>query len=363
MKSVVEKSPRGRFVRSNEVIGSGSQKVVYKGQDREQGCEVAWNAINLQTLSEKELSSLQKEITLIKQLKHPNIIQCRGAWVSGRHHLVFITELLSGGDLKSYLHRIHAPRRCVVKNWCRDILSGLHYLHTQSPPIIHRDIKTENVFIDSSTGKARIGDLGLSTVLMASHSSSFAGTPCFMAPEMYDENYGKEVDIYAFGMCLLEMCTMETPYSECGTTASVYRKIIEGVPPSCLDQVGDLEIHKFLLKTLSPKETRPTAYQLLQEPFLNTSHHLDKEPICLDKQHKNKQVNPTTSGSIEISMNVQDLLGNPQLIKFNFYFDSDTPNSVATEMVKELGLNVALESILASEISKIVRSRFVSTKG
>eukprot|EP00361_Fabrea_salina_P006432 CAMPEP_0202439872 /NCGR_PEP_ID=MMETSP1345-20130828/36390_1 /ASSEMBLY_ACC=CAM_ASM_000843 /TAXON_ID=342563 /ORGANISM="Fabrea Fabrea salina" /LENGTH=62 /DNA_ID=CAMNT_0049054427 /DNA_START=1700 /DNA_END=1888 /DNA_ORIENTATION=- len=62
-------------------------------------------------------------------------------------------------------------------------------------------------------------------------------------------------------------------------------------------------------------------------------------------------------------MNVQDLLGNPQLIKFNFYFDSDTPNSVATEMIKELGLNVALESILASEISKIVRSRFASTKG
>ena len=94
-------------------------------------------------------------------------------------------------------------------------MEGLNYLHEQECPIIHRDLKCDNIFINSNSGEIRIGDLGLSTPMNNSYTSSVLGTPEFMAPELYEEHYDTKVDIYAFGMCVLEMITMERPYIEC----------------------------------------------------------------------------------------------------------------------------------------------------
>ena len=88
-------------------------------------------------------------------------------------------------------------------------------MHKFEPPIIHRDLKCDNIFINSHSGEIKIGDLGLSTTIRESHTKSVLGTPEFMAPEMYEQKYGIEVDIYAFGMALLEMLTREAPYREC----------------------------------------------------------------------------------------------------------------------------------------------------
>ena len=74
---------------------------------------------------------------------------------------------------------------------CRQILKGLHFLHTRTPPVIHRDLKCDNIFITGPTGSVKIGDLGLATLKNKSFAKSVIGTPEFMAPEMYDEHYGK----------------------------------------------------------------------------------------------------------------------------------------------------------------------------
>ncbi|NXU08381.1 WNK3 kinase, partial [Pardalotus punctatus] len=96
-------------------------------------------------------------------------------------------------------------------------LKGLQFLHTRTPPIIHRDLKCDNIFITGPTGSVKIGDLGLATLMRTSFAKSRppdpAGTPEFMAPEMYEERYDESVDVYAFGMCMLEMGTSEYPYS------------------------------------------------------------------------------------------------------------------------------------------------------
>lgn len=137
----------------------------------------------------------------------------------------------------------------VLRSWCRQILKGLHFLHTRTPPIIHRDLKCDNIFITGPTGSVKIGDLGLATLMRTSFaksvigkrrgapkvtvvgvgspspSPSSVGTPEFMAPEMYEERYDESVDVYAFGMCMLEMGTSEYPYSECQNAAQIYRKV------------------------------------------------------------------------------------------------------------------------------------------
>lgn len=72
----------------------------------------------------------------------------------------------------------------------------------------------------------KIGDLGLATLKNRSFAKSVIGTPEFMAPEMYEEHYDEGVDVYAFGMCMLEMATSEYPYSECMGPAQIYKKVI-----------------------------------------------------------------------------------------------------------------------------------------
>lgn len=108
-------------------------------------------------------------------------------------------------------------RFSVLKSWCNEILNGLVYLHTQKPhPIVHRDLKCNNIFINSHNGHVVIGDLGYAT--FHSNKENFkdiVGTPSYMAPEIYDECYSVSVDIYSFGMCVLEMSTHSYPYSEC----------------------------------------------------------------------------------------------------------------------------------------------------
>ena len=72
----------------------------------------------------------------------------------------------------------------------------------------------------------KIGDLGLATLKNRSFAKSVIGTPEFMAPEMYEEHYDEGVDVYAFGMCMLEMATSEYPYNECKGPAQIYKKVI-----------------------------------------------------------------------------------------------------------------------------------------
>lgn len=129
-----------------------------------------------------------------------------------------------------YLCRYRQKHRRIrlraVKNWCRQILSALAYLHGHNPPIIHRDLKCDNIFINGNTGQVKIGDLGLAAILRKSHAVHCVGTPEFMAPEVYEEEYNELVDIYSFGMCVLEMVTFEYPYSECSHPVQIYKKVI-----------------------------------------------------------------------------------------------------------------------------------------
>ncbi|CAE7650484.1 Wnk3 [Symbiodinium sp. CCMP2456] len=218
---VKEKSPLGRFVRFNRKLGSGSYKTVWLGFDNDTGMEVAWNIISFQNLDKKAKKRISDEIQMLKNLKHPKIIAFINAWTNKEQEKVcFITERVTGGSLLQYIKRINAPLKLkVIRNWCRQILEGLNYLHTRPDPIIHRDLKCDNIFINGNRGDIVIGDLGLSTTLRESCAvaRSIVGTVDFIAPEIYDENYGTSVDIYAFGMVLLEMIGREQPWSECDT--------------------------------------------------------------------------------------------------------------------------------------------------
>lgn len=101
-----------------------------------------------------------------------------------------------------------------------------------------------------------------------------------MAPEFYDENYGIRVDIYAFGMCVLEMITEETPYKECENPAQVYKKVIEGIKPKALDKIQDIEAKEFIENCIQHSSYRPSASELLNCDFLKiTDEEIENHPV------------------------------------------------------------------------------------
>lgn len=223
----MEISPSGRFKRFDEELGRGAYKNVYRGIDLDTGREIAWSIISLGRLPKSERPRIKAEIQLIKELHHQNIITFIGAWIcKEKDQINFITEMITGGSLRQYLKKMGKPKLKVIKKWCHEVLQGIHYLHSRETPVIHRDIKCDNIFINSNSGEIKIGDLGLAATLQNSYTSSVLGTPEFMAPELYEEYYGKEVDIYAFGMAVLEMITREAPYRECSNPAQIYRKVV-----------------------------------------------------------------------------------------------------------------------------------------
>ncbi|KAJ1619097.1 kinase-like domain-containing protein, partial [Pavlovales sp. CCMP2436] len=266
-------SPRARPPASTQqldvLLGEGSFKTVYRGFDSEKGREVAWNVVKFtkvpNAIAEQQIET---EIELLQNLHHPNIINFFGHFRSLDNRLVFITEMMTSGTLKEFVGKHKRIKRKIVKDWCRQILSGLAFLHEGS--IIHRDLKCDNIFINGHAGEVKIGDLGLSTSTgILSHAASVIGTPEFMAPEMYNESYNRLVDIYAFGMCVMEMVTNEYPYAECRNAAQIFKKVTQGIRPSALERIVDQETRDFINLCVEPEPAdRKEASELLQHPFL-----------------------------------------------------------------------------------------------
>ncbi|KAJ3100035.1 Serine/threonine-protein kinase wnk4 [Physocladia obscura] len=166
-----------------KLLGKGAYKEVYKGFDEDEGVEVAWNQLRVDHLDKREAQRILSEIQILKSLRSENIITIYHAWGAkgkdGRERVFFITELMTAGTLKSYLKKsskaavtstpapfagpaassapgsmnslhsvlsnpsiagasISGGVRPVIKKWCRQILQGLYYLHSRTPPIIHR---------------------------------------------------------------------------------------------------------------------------------------------------------------------------------------------------------------------------------
>ncbi|KAK6918752.1 Protein kinase domain [Dillenia turbinata] len=272
-ENFAELDPTGRYGRYNDLLGSGAVKKVYRAFDLQEGIEVAWNQVKLRNFSEdySVINRLHSEVKLLRTLKNANIIALYSVWRDeDSNHLNFITEVCTSGNLRDYLKKHRRVAVKAVKKWAKQVLEGLEYLHTHEPCVIHRDLNCSNIFVNGNTGQVKIGDLGLAAIVGKSHAAhSILGTPEYMAPELYEENYTEMVDIYSLGMCILEMVTREIPYSECDSVVKIYKKVINGVMPQSMSKVTDPEVKEFIGKCIALPRARPSASDLLKDPFFN----------------------------------------------------------------------------------------------
>ncbi|XP_039063332.1 probable serine/threonine-protein kinase WNK3 [Hibiscus syriacus] len=388
----VEIDPTGRYGRYKKVLGRGAFKKVYpfrfpiKAFDELEGIEVAWNQVKVTDLlrHSEDLERLYSEVHLLKTLKHKNIIKFYNSWVDTKNeHVNFITEIFTSGTLRQYRKKHKHVDLRALKKWSRQILEGHVYLHSHDPPVIHRDLKCDNIFVNGNQGEVKIGDLGLATILRQANSAhSVIGTPEFMAPELYKEEYNELVDIYAFGMCLLELVTFEYPYIECANAAQIFKKVTSGIKPASLAKVTDPGVKLFIEKCIVKASDRLSAKELLKDPFLqpdeendsvghslrarvqssdNTSDQTNiggdtkvlRSETSMDVKVQGQRQNDNT---IFLKLRISDSTGNIRTIQFPFDIEADTAVAVAGEMVEELDLTDQDVSTISEMIESEIRS-------
>ncbi|XP_039148930.1 serine/threonine-protein kinase WNK1 isoform X1 [Drosophila simulans] len=336
----VAMSPCGRFFKYDKEVGRGSFKTVYRGLDTLTGVPVAWCELLDKQVKKSERTRFREEADMLKKLQHPNIVRFYTYWefpIGRKKNIVLVTELMLSGTLKSYLKRFKKIHPKVLKSWCRQILKGLNFLHTRQFPIIHRDLKCDNIFITGTTGSVKIGDLGLATLKNRSHAKSVIGTPEFMAPEMYEEHYDESVDVYAFGMCMLEMAISEYPYSECKGPAQIYKKVISGIKPAALAKVEDPNVRDIIERCIElKKEDRPSCNELLESEFFDEDIGIRVEPTASEQFLSDPSIS-----IIEFRLRFMDPKKRSsrhkenEAIQFEYNIKHDEYEQIAQEMMKE----------------------------
>ncbi|KAI9291339.1 Pkinase-domain-containing protein [Neoconidiobolus thromboides FSU 785] len=261
------------------MIGAGSFGSVYLGLNPSTKLVMAVKQVELPTTTSKtenrqkvdQVSSLKKEIGLMRELCHPNIVQYLGS-ISTETHLNIFLEYVPGGSVAARLAEKGKFTELRTRYYVKQILNGLEYLHSNN--IIHRDIKGGNILVDDQDN-VKIADFGVSKKVQDSVMSvitpqrtSLQGSVYWMAPEVVKQtHYTRKADIWSLGCLVIEMLSGNHPFPNSTQVEAIF-KIGSYSAPDLPQGISEVAA-EFLAASLQPKhENRPSSSALISHPFV-----------------------------------------------------------------------------------------------
>ncbi|KAJ8389803.1 hypothetical protein AAFF_G00115090 [Aldrovandia affinis] len=279
--SVMDISPPSRSPRAptnwrlGKLLGQGAFGRVYLCYDADTGRELALKQVQFDPDSpetSKEVSALECEIQLLKNLFHERIVQYYGCLRDTHERTLSIfMEYMPGGSIKDQLKSYGALTENVTRKYTRQILEGVSYLHSNM--IVHRDIKGANILRDSA-GNVKLGDFGasrrLQTICLSGTGiKSVTGTPYWMSPEVISgEGYGRKADIWSVGCTVVEMLTQRPPWAEFEAMAAIFKIATQPTNPVLPAHVSE-HCRDFLRRIFVETKQRPAAEDLLRHIFVH----------------------------------------------------------------------------------------------
>ena len=257
-----------------EIIGQGMYGKVYKALNKFENKFYAIKTMNFKNITPKERLNIETEINLLQELKHPNIVLYKESFIDENQNFNIVTTFCEGGDLYQKIFKSQKTyfQEKEIINALIQLLLGLSYIHDKK--IVHRDIKTKNIFIQNEH-TLRIGDFGIAKIFNSNKNSKntnlnkIVGTPLYMAPECFKQNkkYSYKSDIWSLGCCIYEMCNLKHAF-EGQFFPAVSIKISEGkrLP---LNKIYSKELRNAIdnMLNLNPRN-RPTIASLIEKTFL-----------------------------------------------------------------------------------------------
>ncbi|XP_046728889.1 serine/threonine-protein kinase Nek1 isoform X2 [Silurus meridionalis] len=249
-------------------IGEGSFGKAILVKSREDGHQYVIKEIGISRMSNKERQESRKEVAVLANMSHPNIVQYKESFEENGC-LYIVMDYCEGGDL---FKKINNQKGLLfseeqILDWFVQICLALKHVHDRK--ILHRDIKSQNIFL-TKDGTVQLGDFGIARVLNSTVelARTCIGTPYYLSPEICENKpYNNKSDIWALGCVLYEMCTLKHAF-EAGNMKNLVLNIIRGsYPPVSVHYSQDLRALLGLLFKRSPRE-RPSVSAILDKPFL-----------------------------------------------------------------------------------------------
>lgn len=250
-------------------LGEGSFGKCYLVEAASDNSKRVIKQVDLNPLSKQEQTESYKEAKILEQLEHPNIIRFREVYKTKKNKLCIVMDFADGGDLGSKIKDQKGTQfsETVILDMFVQICLALKHVHDRK--IIHRDLKSQNVFL-MRNGNVKLGDFGIAKVLAhtMANAQTMVGTPYYLSPEIVQNRpYGFQSDIWSLGVLLYEMCSLRPPFDATSIHALAL-KIIEGrYPPLGSRYSSEL---KQLVATMLMREptSRPSIHQILKVPII-----------------------------------------------------------------------------------------------
>ena len=204
--------PREDVHVSNKILGTGGWGYVAEGTFR--GQKVAVKCLHRGILSQFTTNHVRREISIMAQVRHPNLILLIGAVLNADTGPLIITELLDRSLRSAYEDHL-LEEHCKLPI-LRDIAAALTYLHSHRRPIIHRDVSSANVLLEAvrnNSWKAKLSDFGSANLIRLSTTPAEGAAP-YAAPEVRTEARNQQtpkVDVFSFGVLLCEISFCRFP--------------------------------------------------------------------------------------------------------------------------------------------------------
>lgn len=272
------KVAEGRFKDNYEVLdtlGFGAHCEVRYCKRYSDEKEFAVKIIKVKKLTVKERVAIEREIQILTDLRHPQIIEVEEVYVSSKS-VYLVMEYMEGGELFDRIVKRDKFSESEVVNFVKQIAEAIGYLHEQG--IAHRDLKPENILLPShESDDIKVGDFGLAKPFGEMWGETFslktcAGTPQYTAPEVLsNDSYGPEVDIWSLGVILFILLSGRSPFdrnSEGQTMRAIKNNDYTLNTPDWQEISPEAKSLVTSMLVLDPSK-RPTAKDILANSWIN----------------------------------------------------------------------------------------------
>jgi len=210
-----------------KMIGRGSLGRVFKALDQKTGQILAVKEVTVDLRNEADqqfIEDLKNEVSIMQELQHPNIVRYLGHDFMDNCIYMYL-EHMPGGSVTQALQQFGAFDEALLAEYSKQILSGLEYLHTRTPAVVHRDIKGPNILVGADC-RVKLADFGCAKRTQETMTHTMRGSMHWMAPEVIShERYGRAADIWSFGCVAIEMGTAKVPWGKLDNPMAAVIKI------------------------------------------------------------------------------------------------------------------------------------------